>query len=83
MDTATLRQRLHSYVDGADHGTLLTLLHLMEDTDNYPFYHEDIAMAELKKRAEDYHSGKTKPISAEESKARLEQIRTQSRNSDR
>jgi hypothetical protein len=83
MDTNTIRQNLHSYVDGANHAELLHLLHLMEDTDEHALAYEDGDMVELKERVENYRSGKTKPISAEESKARLEQIRKQARNSDR
>jgi hypothetical protein len=83
MDTTTLRQRLHSYVDSANQAELLQLLHLMEDADEDTFAFENGRLADTEERVENYRSGSTKPISAEDTKVRLEQIRKQAGNSDR
>ena len=77
MDIATLRQKLHSYVNQADRSKLLNLLQVVEDADRYSLGYEDGVMAELKERVEDYQTGKTTPISAAESKARLDKLRKQ------
>jgi len=71
MDTATLRQRLHGHIDRADHSKLLSLLKVAEDDS---IGYDDDLLAELKQRVDDYRSGKTKPISAQESKARLAKL---------
>ena len=74
MNTASLRQRLHGYIDRADHQKLLTVLRVLEEDAPESLGYEEELMAEMKQRAEDYRSGKTIPLTAQESRARLDKM---------
>jgi len=74
MDIATLRQRLHGHIDRADRKKLLNALHVLEEDAQESLGYDEELMAELKKRVDDYRSGKTVPLTAEESKARIDKM---------
>ncbi len=73
MNTATLRQKLHDRIDRADRKELLSLLKIVEDDGGQSSIPGEF-LPELERRVTDLKSGRTKAISWEESKARLDKM---------
>jgi putative addiction module component (TIGR02574 family) len=73
MNTATLRQKLHDRIDRAGRTELLSLLKIVEDDGGRSSIPEEF-LPELERRLADLKSGRTKAISLEESKARLDKM---------
>jgi len=78
MNTATLRQKLHDRIDRADRTELLSLLKIVEDDGGGSTIPEEF-LPELERRLADLKSGRTKAISWEESKARLNKMLTEAK----
>jgi hypothetical protein len=73
MDTASLRQKLHDRIERADRTELLSLLKIVEDDGGRSSIPEEF-LPELERRLADLKSGRTKTVSAEESKTRLDKM---------
>lgn len=80
MTTATIRQKLHNYLEVAD-GKKVKAMYVMleEDIEESSVEYSDELKRELDKRFEDLQSGKAKSISAAASKKRIEKIMKLSR----
>ncbi len=75
MNTATIRQKLHSYLEVADDKKVKAIYAIMEnDIEESAVEYSDEFKAELDKRYADYKSGKSKVITAKESKRRIQSI---------
>jgi hypothetical protein len=75
MTTLAIRQQLHNYLEVADDKKIKAFYTMMEAEikDSAVEYTEQFK-AELDKRYSDYKSGKTKMITATESKKRIQKI---------
>lgn len=80
MTTLAIRQQLHNYLEIADDKKVKAIYTMMEDEikESAVVYTEEFK-AELNKRYAGYKSGKTKMVTAEESKKRIQKILRASR----
>lgn len=75
MNKATTRQKLHSYLEVADDKKVKAIYAIMEnEIEESAVEYTDEFKAELDKRNADYKSGKSKIITAKESKRRIQGI---------
>ncbi len=75
MDTATIRQQLHNYLELADDRKINALYTIIEkDIQENEFEYSDDLKAKLDKRYSEYKNGSAKMITASESKKRIEKI---------
>lgn len=75
MTTTSIRQKLHSYLEVADDKKIKAMYIMLEDDiEKFSFEYSDELKNELDKRLEDLKSGKSKTISAEDSKKRIDKI---------
>ncbi len=75
MTLASLRKKVQSHIERADEAQLLTILRIVERGNELPqLPYDDEFRDELARRVSDLKSGRTKAISAEESKARLNKM---------
>jgi putative addiction module component (TIGR02574 family) len=75
MDTTTIRQQLHNYLEVADDKKVKAIYVMMEEEiKESAVLYTDEFKAELDKRYADYKSGKAKMITASESKKRIQKI---------
>ena len=80
MTTLAIRQQLHNYLEIADDKKVKAIYTMMEDEikESAVVYTEEFK-AELNKRYAGYKSGKTKMVTAEESKKRIQKTLRASR----
>ena len=72
---ATIRQKLHSYLEVTDDKKVKAIYAIMEkDIEGSGVIYADEFKKELDRRYADYKNGKVKMITAEESTKRIEQI---------
>lgn len=75
MKIASIKEKLHNFVDTADEKQLADLYLFIENefAEKYDWWEDKALVAEMDQRVKDFESGKTKGISWEEvkSKARL------------
>jgi hypothetical protein len=75
MDTAAIRQKLHSYLEVADDKKVKAIYAIMEnEIEETAVEYNNVLKKELNKRYADYKTGKAKMITAEESKKRIQKI---------
>jgi putative addiction module component (TIGR02574 family) len=75
MNTAAIRQKLHSYLEVADAKKVKAIYAIMEnDIEESSVDYTDDFKAELDRRYTDYKNGKSKIVTAQESKRRLQRI---------
>jgi len=75
MNTAAIRQKLHSYLEVADDKKIKAIYAIMEnEVEESAVDYTDEFKAELDRRYADYKSGKAKMITEAESKRRIEKI---------
>lgn len=75
MTTTSIRQKLHSYLELADDKKVKAMYTILEeDIEDLTIEYPDELKNELDKRLEDLKSGKSKSISAKESKKRINKI---------
>lgn len=75
MNTAAIRQKLHSYLEVADDKKVKAIYALMEsDIEQSGVDYSDEFKAKLDKRYAEYKSGKAKMITEIESKRRIQKI---------
>jgi putative addiction module component (TIGR02574 family) len=72
MDTTTIREKLHSFIDTAEDEKVVELLSFVENEpeEKYDHWEDEEFVAEIKSRIDDYESGKDKGLSWEEVKAK-------------
>ena len=71
MTTAKIKQRLHEYIDTAEDKKLKAIYTLLQDDIDSENYLTKEHMAELDRRLEDYHNGKGKTYTWEETVAHI------------
>ena len=75
MTTASIRQKLHSYLEVANDKKVKAIYAIMEaDVEESAVEYNKEFKAELNKRYFEYKSGKAKMITAQESKRRIQKI---------
>ncbi len=75
MDTATIRQQLHSYLEAADDKKIKAIYTIIEkDIQETEFEYSDEFKNELDKRYAEYKNGTAEMISVSESKKRIDKI---------
>lgn len=75
MTTSSIRQKLHSYLELADDKKVKAMYTILEeDIEDLTIEYPDELKNELDKRLENLKSGKSKSISAKESKKRINKI---------
>lgn len=75
MDTASIRQQLHSYLEVADDKKVKAIYTMMEnEIKETTFEYSKELKADLDDRYEAYKSGKEKLVSAAESKRRINKL---------
>lgn len=75
MSTSAIRQKLHSYLDVADDKKVKALYTMMEeDIEKSAVEYTDDFKKELDRRYAGYKNGKSKPVTAAESKRRINKI---------
>lgn len=75
MNTAAIRQKLHSYLEVADAKKVKAIYAIMEnEIEESSVAYTDDFKAELGRRYTDYKNGKSKIVTAQESKRRLQRI---------
>lgn len=75
MNTAAIRQKLHSYLEVADDKKIKAIYAIMEDDiEDRAIEYTDEFKKELDRRTSDYKSGKTKGLTEAESKKRIQNI---------
>lgn len=75
MDTATIRQHLHNYLEVADDKKIKAIYTIIEkDIQEIEFKYPDELKNELDKRYSEYKTGTAEMVTASESKKRIEKI---------
>ena len=75
MDTVTIRQQLHNYLEVADDKKINALYTIIEkDIQESEFEYPDELKNELDKRYSEYKNDSTEMVTASESKKRIEKI---------
>lgn len=75
MDTASIRQQLHNYLEVADDRKVKAIYTMMEnEIKESTFEYSKELKADLDERYEAYKSGKEKLVTATESKKRINKI---------
>ena len=73
--TSTLREKLHYYIDHVEDKKIKAFYTIVEsDIENEETIYSPEFKAELDQRQEDYKNGKTKLITAAESKKRIQKL---------
>ena len=81
MNTAAIRQKLHSYLEVADDKKVKAIYAIMEnEIEESSVEYSDDFKAELDRRYAEYKSGKSKIVTAQESKRRIQRIVKSARN---
>ena len=81
MDTSAIRQKLHSYLEVADDKKVKAIYIMMEqEIEESAVDYTDELKAELDSRSKKYKSGNIKTITAKESKKRIQNILSSTRN---
>jgi hypothetical protein len=75
MTTTTIRKRLHNFLESANERKIKALYVMVEHeiNNNEVEYSEELKV-ELDRRVDNYNTGKSKPVSAIESKNRIQNI---------
>ena len=72
MVVASVKEKLHEYIDGADEKKLLAIYTLVEsDIDDRSGLYSEADLATFRETSEDYASGKIKGYTVEESMQRI------------
>ncbi len=75
MSTSAIRQKLHNYLEVADDKKVKAIYTMMEEViEKSAVQYTDDFKKELDQRYADYKSGKSKPVTAAESKRRINKI---------
>jgi putative addiction module component (TIGR02574 family) len=75
MNTAAIRQKLHSYLEVANDKKVKAIYAIMEnEIEESSVEYTDDFKAELDRRYADYKSGRSKIVTAQESKRRIQRI---------
>ncbi len=75
MSTVVIRQKLHNYLEVANDKKVKAIYAIMEnDIEESAMEYNDEVKKELDNRYAAYKSGKAKPVSAEESKKRVQKM---------
>ena len=75
MDTATIRQQLHNYLEVADDKKVKAIYTIIEkDIQENDFEYPEELKNELDKRYKEYKNGTVEMVTAFESKKRIEKI---------
>lgn len=75
MDTATIRQQLHNYLEVADDKKINALYTIIEkEIQDTEFEFPESLKKELDKRHAEYKNGTAKMVTASQSKKRIEKI---------
>ncbi len=75
MTTATIRQKLHNYLEVADDKKVRAIYTMVEnEVENYSLTYTDELKTVLDQRFEDYKSGKINLVTEEESKKRIHDL---------
>ncbi len=75
MDTATIRQHLHNYLEVADDKKIKAIYTIIEkDIEENDFEYPEELKNELDKRYSEYKNGRTEIVTSLESKKRIEKI---------
>ena len=75
MDTATIRQQLHNYLEIADDKKVKAIYTIIEkDIQENDFEYPEGLKNELDKRYKEYKNGTAEMVTASESKKRIEKI---------
>lgn len=75
MKTAAIRQQLHSYLEEADDKKVKAMYaSVKSDIKQSAVGYTDEYKTELDKRYADYKNGKTKPVTAQQSKRRIAKL---------
>ena len=75
MDTATIRQQLHNYLEIADDKKVKAIYTIIEkDIQGNDFEYPEELRNELDKRYKEYKNGTAEMITSSESKKRIEKI---------
>ena len=81
MDTATIRQQLHNYLEIADDKKVKAIYTIIEkDIQENDFEYPDELKNELDKRYKQYKNGTAEIVTSSESKKRIEKILKADRN---
>ncbi len=75
MNTAAIRQKLHSYLEVANDKKVKAIYAIMEnEIEESSVEYTDDFKVELDRRYSDYKNGKSKIVTAQESKRRIQRI---------
>jgi len=75
MNTSSIRKQLHNYLEVADDKKIKAIYRMMEnEVKESALDYTDELKEELDKRSADYKNGKTKFITARESKKRINKL---------
>jgi len=75
MNTSSIRKQLHNYLEVADDKKIKAIYRMMEnEVKKSALDYTDELKEELDKRSADYKNGKTKFITARESKKRINKL---------
>ena len=72
MVLATVKEKLHEYIDHADEKKIKAIYALVEnDLEDRSYLYDEKTLAILRNTSKDYHSGKIKAYPADESMKRI------------
>ena len=75
MDTSTIRQHLHNYLEVADDKKIIAIYTIIEkDIKENDFVYSDELKTELDKRYREYKNGSAEMITASDSKKRIAKL---------
>ncbi len=74
MNTATIRQKLHNYLEVANDKKVKAIYTIVEEAIEEATEYSDEFKAELDRRYAAYEDGSEKPVTAAESKKRIQKL---------